>query len=72
MTIEKGDQIKDNDGRMPNRVLTVVGFEMEPGDPYRTRVVCEDRTFRQPRVFRIKAERVFVDGKLRKYGFNKI
>ncbi|MGY4311485.1 hypothetical protein ACVWW1_000788 [Bradyrhizobium sp. JR3.5] len=70
--LERGDQIKDNDRRMPSRILTVIGFEIEPGDPYRVRVVCEDRSFRKPKTFRIKADRIFDDEKPRSYGFSKM
>lgn len=61
-----------NDKRMPNRMLTVVGFEAEAHDSRSVRVIAEDRRFRPPRTFRIKVAKVFEDGKPRSYGFNKV
>ena len=56
-----GQKIKDNDPRMGNRILTIVGFVQG------YRVLAEDNSKRK---FRIRESRVFTDGKPRKYAFN--
>lgn len=60
--IKVGDRIKDNDPRMPHRVLTVV--EILPNG-----LVAKDV---QGRPFIYLRRRIFTDGKSRRYGFNVI
>lgn len=71
--MERGDVIRDNDPRMHRRELVIVGFEPDPRDITRTVVVCETqyRSFKKRR-FRISANRIFSDDKIRRYGFNLV
>jgi hypothetical protein len=54
-----GDRIKDNDPRMPNRVLVIVKFE----SGY---VVTSNR---DGRTIRVRKDRIHRDGKERRSGF---
>lgn len=58
-----GDQIKDNDPRMPNRVLKIT-------------LICgtesvKAKSFAGPEV-RISTKRIFTDGKVRRSGFDLV
>jgi len=64
-----GDKIKDNDPRMGERVLIVVSVPTGlPGDNDKVIVVRRSSTRR----LSISRERIFTDGKPRRYGFNKV
>jgi hypothetical protein len=62
--IKRGDLVRDNDPRMPNRVLGVIGFD------HKGRAIAATRDGRIKT--RISLERIFTDGKARKYGFNRV
>ena len=57
-----GDQIKDNDPRMPNRVLVVT-------DVLPNGVVAKDKTGRE---FGYLRRRIYTDDKPRKSGFSRV
>jgi len=60
--IEIGDRIRDNDPRMPNRILKIAGI-------FESRVVARDWTGKP---FRIQLRRIYTDGKARKGGFSLV
>ena len=59
-----GDRIKDNDPRMGNRVLTVTAIEAGEVLAQSKSGFCRN--------IRISRKRIFIDGKPRRYGFNKV
>lgn len=63
-----GDKLRDNDPRMPGRVLTIVGIGVK-GSPSgcSTSVCTEDQMGRR---FSINGKRIHSDGKPRKSGFD--
>lgn len=67
--IEVGQRYKDNDPRMQGRIVTVVGFEQHPSDPYRTKAICKDSIGKK---FRIDTLRMHVTEKPRRSGFSLI
>ena len=60
--ITYGSRIKDNDPRMPNRVLQVTGFE---GDY----VFASIRAGQKNRLTKIRKDRIHTDGKPRRSGW---
>lgn len=62
MNINVGDRIKDNDPRMPGRVLTVAEIDLD-------RVVAKNMLGHRYRILR---RRIFVDGKVRRRGFDLV
>lgn len=59
MELKEGDRIRDNDPRMPNRVLVISRVDEH-------KVTAQDRIGRS---FGIQRRRIYNDGKPRKSGF---
>lgn len=71
--LAKGDLIRDNDPRMPNRILRIVSFVADGDDSMKVDAVCEQFDVRyKARQFRISIKRIHSDGKPRRSGFSKI
>lgn len=66
--LNRGDWIIDNDPRVPNRRLQIIGFE----EPEAGIVKAIARHPRLKRDVRINVARIHADGKHRKSGFSKI
>lgn len=62
-TLKIGDHIKDNDPRVPDRVL-----EVTSNDGSRVKA----RSLRNGITVTIKRNRIFIDGKERRSGFNRV
>lgn len=70
--LDRGCLIRDNDPRMPNRVLRITGFGLRHFNAYSTFATCvsiHDRGAK-PREVRINIQRIHTDGKSRKSGFS--
>lgn len=65
--IKPGDLIRDNDPRMPNRVLIVGRLACHHSG--RDYVFCQDRSY-PSRGYRICTDRIYTDGKPRRSGFS--
>lgn len=66
--LQRGDRIKDNDPRMPNRVLEIVGFEQRHLDF--VSAIC--RCPHLKREYRVSVRRIHTDGKARRSGFSRL
>lgn len=64
-TITYGARIRDNDPRMPGRVLEVTGFEGNY-------VFASPRAGQKHRLTRIRRDRIHTDGKPRKIGWSVV
>jgi hypothetical protein len=64
--IKVGDQISDNDPRMAPRVLRVVGLTHRFQGLY---VLCQPLRTAYKTPIRVRADRIYTDGKPRKSGF---
>lgn len=67
--VEVGDTIRDNDPRMPNRKLKIIGFKQLR--PYRIKAVCVSLD-RLRREFTIDVTRIYTDTKPRRSGFSLV
>jgi hypothetical protein len=67
--LEVGDIIKDNDPRMPGRKLEIVHFGQD--DRLRIMALC-NTVGSNPRGHWIRINRIFTDGKPRRYGFSRL
>jgi hypothetical protein len=72
--IEVGAIIRDNDPRMPNRELCIVGFEsgLITAHGREVKAVCELTGVRWKRQFRINVRSIHTDGKPRRSGFSLV
>lgn len=67
--IKAGDLIRDNDPRMADRTLRVLEIRSLPGLP----VLIQAQHFSGlGRVVIINRNRIFTDGKIRRYGFSLV
>jgi hypothetical protein len=63
--LKVGDKIKDNDPRMPDRILMIRRFEVD-------RVVATMEDAGRSGETRVSVSRIFTDGKPRRTGWSRI
>jgi hypothetical protein len=70
--IEIGSKIRDNDPRMPNRELCIVGFVggLITAHGRQVKAICELTGVKWKRQFRINVRSIHTDGKPRRSGFS--
>lgn len=70
--LERGDIIRDNDPHMHSghRYLQISGFETDKDDYRIVYALCVHN--HRTRQYRIRVDRIKTDGKVRRYGFNRV
>lgn len=67
-----GDLIRDNDPRMPNRVLRIISFRADEDDSQKVDAICEQFDVRyKARQYSISIKRIHADSKQRRSMYDK-